>query len=323
MTLEPEITFGGSRLDRSAQLRGDENSLAALRVSAGARSLALWHGKPLFQQASSTGLAWLPLEAPVLAEATEEPVFLGRAAGEPRFAHDVSAWKDPAADEAALRQFFDRSANRHPSLPPDYAFLELRAIMAELTPEDAGDAALAKALLGWHETHRFCARCGQPSRPAEAGWQRLCPACGAQHFPRTDPVAIVLALHGDRVLLGRSPIWPEGMYSLLAGFVEPGETLEAAARREVFEEAGIRLGAVRVVANQPWPFPASLMVGCAAEALDRAITLDPKELADAAWVSRQEVMESLAGLPSRFRPARKGSIARTLLAAWAAGRIGF
>lgn len=320
MSLEAEIVFAGERIDRAAHLRGQAGTLGA---DGRALSLPVWRGKPLLRivEGAAPALGWQPMSAPVLAEAADAPIFLGIEDGAPRFAHDVSAWEDPDADAEELRRFLDRSRNRHPSLPADHEFVELRAVMAEIGAEDAGDAATARAILTWHRGHRFCARCGAESAPAKGGWQRDCPGCGAHHFPRTDPVVIVLATHRDRVLLGRSPHWPEGMYSLLAGFVEPGESLEAAARREVFEEAGVRLGGVRILASQPWPFPASLMVGCAAEAASDALTLDPEEIEDAIWVSRQEVMDSFAGLSPRLKAARRGAIARTLLEAWAADRI--
>jgi NAD+ diphosphatase len=315
-----EIVFAGERIDRAAHLR---DASAGLAADPAARSLAMWRGKPLFRVAEGQApeLGWLPLDSPVLADAADAPVFLGLQDGAPRFAHDVSAWEDPEADREAMGRFLDTSRNSHPGLPPDHKYIDLRSVMAEIGADDAGDAATAKAILGWHETHRFCARCGTPSQPGKGGWQRDCPACGAHHFPRTDPVVIVLATHRDRVLLGRSPGWPEGMFSLLAGFVEPGESLEAAARREVFEESGILLGPVTVLASQPWPFPASLMVGCAAEAEADAITLDPAELEDARWVTRQEVMESFAGLSPTMKAARRGAIARTLLEAWVSGRV--
>lgn len=322
MPLELDVMFAGSRLDRRSDLRGDAAALAARAADPGARALALWHGKPLFARtAPGPALVWLPLSAPVLAEAAEPPVFLGELDGAPRFAADVSAWADPAADPARIGSFLDMSENRHPSLPEDHVFIDLRAHMGVLAAGDAAEAGVAKALLGWHATHRFCARCGEPSRPAQAGWQRDCPACGAHHFPRTDPVAIVLATHGDRVLLGRSPGWPPAMFSLLAGFLEPGETLEQGAAREVFEEAGVRLTRLRILVSQPWPFPTSLMVGIAGVAADPAITLDRKELEEARWVGRQEMMEVLAGLRPDLKAARRGSIARTLLEAWTAGRI--
>jgi NAD+ diphosphatase len=318
--LEAEIVFGGSRLDRASHLRGDAAALEALASRPDARALALWRGKPAFLAGEAPRLVWLPMDAPVLAEAKVPPVFLGLSGGAPRFAFDVSAWTAPDADPATAG-FFDTTEIRHPTLPAGAAFLDLRTRLGALDAEEAGDAAAAKAILGWHETHGHCARCGAASVVAMAGWQRDCPACRAHHFPRTDPVVIVLATRGDRVLLGRSPGWPEGMFSLLAGFVEPGESLEAAARREVREEAGIRLGAVEIVANQPWPFPASLMIACRAEALSEEITVDPRELEAARWVTRQEVMESFAGLLPWLRAARRGAIARTVLEAWTAGRL--
>lgn len=193
--------------------------------------------------------------------------------------------------------------------------------MALLDPGDGGDAAAAKGIFGWHDAHGFCARCGAPSQVAEAGWRRTCPACGAQHFPRTDPVVIMLILHGNAVLLGRAPTWPAGMYSLLAGFMEPGESIEAAVRRETREEAGIAVGAVEYLSSQPWPFPSSLMIGCRGAALSREITRDPAELEDARWVSREGVLAGLTGADPSLKPARKGSIARFLLERWLADRL--
>jgi NAD+ diphosphatase len=155
----------------------------------------------------------------------------------------------------------------------------------------------------------------------QAGWQRTCTACNAPHFPRTDPVVIMLVTRGNNCLLGRSPGWPEGMYSCLAGFVEPGETIEAAVRREVFEEAGVRVGKVDYLASQPWAFPSSLMFGCHGEALSEEITLDPDELEVARWVSREEVAAAAAGLRDDILPARKGAIAHFLLRNWMADRL--
>jgi len=150
---------------------------------------------------------------------------------------------------------------------------------------------------------------------------RACPDCGARHFPRTDPVVIMLITHGNSVLLGRSPHWPEGMFSLLAGFVEPGETIEAAVRREVWEEAGVRVGAVDYLASQPWPFPASLMFGCRGAALSTEIVLDPVELEAAHWVSRERLMDVFAGRDEAITPARPGAIAHFLLRRWLADRL--
>jgi NAD+ diphosphatase len=193
--------------------------------------------------------------------------------------------------------------------------------MVTLSPREAELAATARALLGWHRSHRFCARCGAASAPDRGGWIRRCPSCGTSHFPRTDPVVIMLVTRGDRVLLGRSPGWPERMYSLLAGFVEPGETVEGAVRREVAEETGVRVGRVGYLASQPWPFPASLMLGCWGEALSEEITLDPVELHDALWIGRSELLEVFAGAHPRIRAPREGAIAGFLLRHWLADRL--
>jgi NAD+ diphosphatase len=206
-------------------------------------------------------------------------------------------------------------------MPQGAVFAELRGIMTLLSPRDAELAATAKAVQGWHATHPFCARCGEKSEMAMAGWQRDCPACGHHHFPRTDPVVIMLITHGNSVLLGRSPGWPEGMYSLLAGFIEPGETMEAAVRREVFEEAGVHVGEVTYLASQPWPFPASLMFGCAGTALSTELVIDPVEIEDALWVSREEMAQAFAGDHPTILPARKGAIAHFLLENWLADRL--
>ena len=311
------VTFGGGGLDRAAELRGDAAQAEALRDPA-ARTLLFWRGKVLVDGDEALRVARLPMDAPVLVEAISAPIFLGRSAQGPLFAADISPWLPKDVDTSALGGFVDQSEQRHPSLPEALRFAELRAIMTRLSPHCAELAATGKALFGWHASHGFCARCGAKSDMAMGGWQRVCPACGAHHFPRTDPVVIMLITHGNSLLLGRSPHWPEGMYSLLAGFVEPGETMEAAVRREVWEEAGVRVGDVRYLASQPWPFPASLMMGCAGEALSTKITLDPVELEDALWVSRERLLNVFAGKDNDIRPARNGAIAKFLMQAWLA-----
>lgn len=311
------ITFAGGRLDRAQHLRASADALAQ---QPDARAMLLWRGKPLVEGAQAPHLCWLPTDHAFVGHATSAPVFLGLIDGAPRFAHDVSNWEGPT-DGDAPAGFLDRSAQTHPDLPQGSHFTDLRNAITALSGDDAGDAATAKAILGWHETHRFCARCGAPSQSAAGGWQRNCPACTASHFPRTDPVVIMLVVHGNDVLLGRSPHWPEKMYSLLAGFVEPGESLESAVRREVAEETAITCNAVRYLACQPWPFPSSLMLGCYAEAAGRDITIDPNELAAAFWVSRERLALALAGQDDEIMPARKGAIAHTLLQAWAQGAL--
>jgi NAD+ diphosphatase len=318
MRIAETVTFGGSGLDRAAHLRGDAAAVEAMLRDPAARVLPVWRGKPLFA-GDPRDLGWLAPGHAALSPADEAPAFLGLDGG-PRFAVDISAWQ-PEEIPDTVGAFFDPSEQRHPLLPADHAFGELRANMTRLDARAAELVATAKAVLGWHETHGFCSRCGAKSRMIEAGWQRLCPDCGARHFPRTDPVVIMLILSGNDVLMGRSPGWPEGMYSLLAGFVEPGETLEAAVRREVHEEAGVVVDRVDYLASQPWPFPASLMLGCRGEATSRDIRVDPVELEDARWVSREEMLEIVAGRSQAMKPARKGAIARFLIEAWLADRL--
>ncbi|MFQ1699330.1 NAD(+) diphosphatase [Loktanella agnita] len=315
MKIAETVTFGGVGLDRAAELRRD---IVAVQAQPEARTIFLWRGKALVQ---ADALVRLPLDHPAMADVENGLVFLGRDQGKPVFAADISGWMPPDLDTAHLDTFLDPSEQQHPAMPEGAVFAELRAIMTRLTPMDAELAATAKAVLGWHVSHRFCARCGAESAMAMAGWQRDCAACGGHHFPRTDPVVIMLITHGNSVLLGRSPGWPEGMYSLLAGFVEPGETLEAAVRREVFEEVGVRVGPVGYLASQPWPFPASLMFGCAGQALDTELTIDPVEIEEAMWVSREELAQAFAGQHPRILPARKGAIARFLLENWLADRL--
>jgi NAD+ diphosphatase len=317
-----QVTFGGSALDRAAHIRDDATALQAAIADPKAQCVLLWRGKPLV---SGDALALVAMDHPVLHAGyggiIDEPVFLGLDDAEPRFAHDISGWVPENLDTAPLGLFLDPSEQIHPDLPPGQAFAELRRMMTRLNRRDAELAATAKAVISWHHSHRFCAKCGQSSDVSHAGWQRTCPACGTHHFPRTDPVVIMLITHGDSVLMGRSPGWPVGMYSLLAGFVEPGETLEAAVRREVMEEAGVPVGEVQYLSSQPWPFPASLMFGCAGEALAREITIDPVEIEHACWVTRDEMITVFAGEHPVIKPARKGAIAHFLLENWLADTL--
>ncbi|MEC3859677.1 NAD(+) diphosphatase [Mesobacterium sp. TK19101] len=315
-----QVTFGGSGLDRAAALRDDLPALAAAMQDPDSRAVLFWRGKCLVSNGEHEGLTRLPLTHPVLGEAVSAPILLGRDDGTAVFAYDISGWQPETLDAAALGQFIDRSEQVHPSVA-NARFVELRGHMTRLSAHDAELAATGKGILGWHASHGFCAKCGQASTIHKAGWERICPACGAHHFPRTDPVVIMLITRGNKVLLGRSHGWPEGMYSCLAGFVEPGETIEAAVRREVAEEAGIEVGAVRYLASQPWPFPSSLMFGCAGEALSDEINIDPVEIEDARWVSREEVADAMAGLREGLLPARKGAIAHFLLRNWLADRL--
>jgi NAD+ diphosphatase len=224
---------------------------------------------PLFDLAATTALG-----------SATEALFMGLEGDAPRFAVNIAPDRFEALKARA-----------------DLKLIDMRSIAMQglFTPQLLNAIGTAKSLFLWQMRHRFCSACGQPSALASAGWKRKCAACGAEHFPRTDPVVIMLAIRGDRCLMGRGAQFPEGRYSCLAGFMEPGETFEDAVRREIVEETAIRIGRVRYLYAQPWPFPSSLMIGCMAEALSDDITVDPAELADARWFTREETRQVLAG----------------------------
>ncbi len=288
--------FAAGNVSRNAHLRRGEGAAGAL--ARGARVLGFWKGLSPQPEAGGFYLAPQVFDAPA-----QELIYLGAAGG---------------IGEVVAQDLGERDTP--PPLPPGHDWTDLRQSMLLMSADEAELAATGKALLHWHKTHQFCSACGAASDMAEAGWQRVCPRCSATHFPRTDPVVIMLITRGERLLLGRSPGWPEGMYSTLAGFVEPGETIEAAVRREVAEEAGIVVGAVRYVSSQPWPFPASLMMGCHGVAETDAITIDPEELEDALWMDRSEMLHVLAGDHPTIKPMRRGAIAHSLVVNWLADR---
>jgi NAD+ diphosphatase len=323
MQIAEQVTFGGDgKLDRLAELRQDLAKLSDHCLQHGVKHLLFWRGKVLIDASNPEQicLSVVSHDHAILEGNAEPPILLGRRQGAVLFATDISAW-EPEEMPQTLGAFHDPSRQNHPKLPPHQVFAELRTIMAGLTAGEAELAATGKAIIGWHTTHRFCACCGKQSDVAASGWQRNCPDCNASHFPRTDPVVIMLITQGNDLLLGRSPGWPEGMYSLLAGFVEPGETIEAAVRREVLEECSVTVGDVRYLASQPWPFPSSLMIGCMGKATSREITIDPAELEDAMWISRDELADVFAGTSQKILAARRGSIAQFLMANWLADRL--
>ncbi len=289
--------------DRAAHLRADRERVAALRRDAAARVLPVWRGTMPLDDDARPVLAAGP-DAQEMLRGADPAVLLGLLAGAPVFAVDIST--RPGDDDG-------------PDVGLPGAFTTLRRAAARLRPEDWALLGAAQALSQWHARARFCGACGAETVAVLAGWGRLCgrDECTAEHFPRTDPAMIVLVTHGGRALLGRQRTWPGGLYSCLAGFVEPGESLEQTVAREVFEETGVRLVAPpRYVASQPWPFPSSLMVAFTAEAADDAITVDEVELADAGWFSRADVRAFADA--GRFLPHR-GTIARRLIEDWLAG----
>ena len=279
--MRPEPFFSGPGIDRADQVRVDPLRLAEL-TGPGARQLVWRDGLPAVGEDGR--LEWQP------ASATD--LFLGIQDGQPRF----SAPEQPHANARAV---FDT--------------------IGALAEDEAPLFATALSLAWWHSRHRFCANCGASTEIERGGWSRRCPECSAQHFPRVDPVVIMLAEHEGCLLLGRQPQYPPGRYSALAGFVEPGESLEAAVARELHEEAGIRVADVTYVASQPWPFPSSLMIGCHARALEQDLIIDRTELDDARWFTRDEIAAALAGEPDApFQPPPRFAIARTLLDHWLA-----
>ncbi len=276
----PEIFFAGPGLDRSDALRGDPDALASLAEAPEARQL-VWDGiLPLLDAGGR--LTWGPVSDPAL--------FLGRDEEAGRFSAIGAAGGDPRVQFGAL---------------------------AHLSAVDAPTFAAALSLSAWHRRHGFCAVCGAASAIVRGGWSRRCGTCAAEHFPRVDPVVIMLAVHQGRVLLGRQPRFPPRRYSALAGFVEVGEALEDAVARELFEEAGVRVHDVRYIASQAWPFPSSLMIAAIAACDDTALTIDRNELEDARWFSRAQVAAAMAGAPeASFIAPPHFAIAHSLLAHW-------
>ena len=279
--------FCAQSLDRADHLRSDPAKLADLLADA--RLLRL---DALVPELDGAGrLVWDTVNG-----GDAELVFLGLHEGRAHFA------AVPAEGNA----------------DPAYAQRPIWGLLGQLSADDLALYGGARSVLDWHARHKFCARCGQPTQLAKAGWQRNCSGCGAQHFPRVDPVAIMLVECDGLLLLGRQARFPPRSYSALAGFVEPGESIEDAVRREVFEEAGVRVGEVRYVASQPWPFPSQLMIGCLGHADSLELTIDETEIEDARWFTRAEVAEALEkGRDSAsFLPPPPQAIAHHLLQWW-------
>jgi NAD+ diphosphatase len=288
-------TFAGGRLDRAGPRRGDDRWVAERRDDPASRAVLATSAGVLVRDGATPALVSLGDLRP-----DTELVLLGvDGAGAAVFA------ADPGPERAA-------------ALAPGAALRGLRDVAAEAAPADAGLLAHATGLLNWHRRHRFCANCGAPTAIAEAGHVRVCPRCHAAHHPRTDPVVITLVHDGaERVLLGRQPTWPAGRYSALAGFVEPGESLEEAVVREVGEEAGVRVSDVRYRSSQPWPFPASLMLGFEAAYAGGQPHPHDHELEDVRWVSRSELERAVAGAGALQLPPPV-AIARRLIEVWLA-----
>lgn len=297
-------TFAGNPLDRASDRRPNADWLAGQLASSDSLGLALWNGRPFVEKTKDGGwqIAYLPARlAGELAGGPERLLFMGLWKETAVFAVDLEGESDPA--QGPLQGMGE--------------FKDLRQIALQLAPADAGVVATARAMFEWRRRHRFCAACGHPSEPRDGGWKRQCPACSAEHFPRTDPVVIMLACHGERCMLGRQEAWPKGMFSALAGFLEPGESIEEACARELAEEAGLRTLSVRYHSTQPWPYPSSLMIGLIAEVEDDEGTPDQTELSEVRWFTREEARRLIAGeVPDTFCP-QPMAIAHQLIKAWA------
>jgi NAD+ diphosphatase len=301
-------TFAGNPLDRASDRRGDAEWLAEQLQSADSLGIALWNGRPFVEKADPANpggadlqIAYLPAKLVAeLAGGAERLLFMG-------------LWKETAVFAVDIEGGVDPSDGMLQGLGK---FEDLRAVALRVPAPDAAILATAKSMFEWRRRHKHCAACGEPSQAVDGGWKRKCPACEAEHFPRTDPVVIMLPYHGDRCMLGRQEAWPKGMFSALAGFLEPGESIEEACARELNEEAGLHAVRVRYHSTQPWPYPSSLMIGLIAEVEDEEGTPDQTELSEVRWFTRDEARQLLAGqLDDAAAPGRL-AIAHQLIKAW-------
>jgi len=306
---KPHLGYTHSSLERAAELRSDDDAIAQLAGQLDVGTYVIGGDLIVMKKGDRVHHPLFSLdEARALAPASEI-VFLGLLQGVGRFGYGISP-----VTAASLKTC------------GDYHVTDLRsiAVYGLAAAEHLPPIAEAKALLNWHARHRFCANCGESTQATQAGWRRDCPKCKAEHFPRTDPVAIMLAVDGEHCLLGRSPRFVPTMWSCLAGFIEPGESIEDAVRRETHEEAGITCGRVVYFHSQPWPFPSSLMIGCHAQALTRDIVVDRRELEDARWFSKSEIETMmLRRHPEGLTTPPPVAVAHHIIRAWLEDEISF
>jgi len=312
-------TFAGNPLDRASERRGDEAWLAEKADDPHSLAVAIWNGKPLVEDIVSAAEGPEGGEAPKVTGAQIAYLRADMAkdlAGTPERLLFLGLWKDIAVFAVDLEGGADPAEGPLQGLG---RFEELRGIAPTLPPPDAGILATAKSMFEWRRKHKWCSNCGQETKVIDGGWKRECPSCQAEHFPRTDPVAIMLALHDGKCLLGRQAMWPPGMYSALAGFIEPGETIEEGCARELKEEAGLTATAVRYHSSQPWPWPSSLMMGLMADVDSAEAAPDQTELEAVKWFTKDEARALLKGEMEGFFAPPPLAIAHQLIKAWAEG----
>ena len=304
---QPHI-FAGNPLDRGDVQRRDEAHLADLYANPETLVLPMWQLNVLVHSNPHAALGWIGTADAKRLDIDVKPVFLGFINDKAHFALDISEVHDPVHEL---------------NLPDSWRFEEARSAAMELPGPDTGILAQSRAQLDWHARHGFCSVCGQRTESGKGGHVRKCPACGAEHFPRTDPVVIMVTHDGDRCILGQSRgrLSRSGMYSALAGFVDQGEAIEEAVRREVREEAGIEVGEVTYHSSQPWPFPSSLMIGCHARALSTEINRDEEEMSDVRWFTRDEVLSALKDENPELKVPGPIAIAHHIIKAWAEGEV--
>ncbi len=305
--MKPHV-FAGNPFDRGDAQRRDPQWLEAQAHHPQSRFLPLWQLNILIRDESEIRLGWLHPDEMAHLEIDVPPVFLGLLDDIAHFALDVSQLGDP------LHEF---------NLAAPWRFEEARSAATQVSLAETGIIAQSRAQVDWHRRHRFCGVCGEQTAPGRGGQVRKCSACHAEHFPRTDPVAIMVVCDGDRCLLGQSRgrLSRTGRYSALAGFMDQGESIEEAVRREVKEEAGIEVGEVRYHSSQPWPFPSSLMIGCHGKALTTNIYIDNEEMTDVRWFSREDVRLALQGENPDLQVPEPIAIAHHLIKAWAEGEV--